>query len=345
MHAHAPDCAVYEITLACNLRCSHCGATAGEARKRELTTDESKRLIKELSEIGTRGVALMGGEPLLRRDWYMLAKEVNDRGMALSIITNGTLINEAAINKLKDLEPGVVAISIDGSEEAHDRIRGKIGAFRKSMHALDRLLGEGIETSVITTLSKQNIGELPKLRKLLGGKALAWQVQMASCNGARFDKSAMLSIEEYYSAALYIASMREAGVPVAGAHDFGYFSCMFPPINAYMEFAGCQAGLGTLGISSNGALKGCLALPDSAIEGYFLKDGIKEIWNSPNAFAYTRKFENKMLGGACKRCVHAGICQGGCSDISLSITGKMHRDPYCFHRIEHELEKRSKVGK
>ena len=59
---------VWELTLACNLRCAHCGSRAGRPRSDELTTDEIRAIVAELAALGTREISLIGGEAFLRRD-------------------------------------------------------------------------------------------------------------------------------------------------------------------------------------------------------------------------------------------------------------------------------------
>ncbi|MFX1511492.1 MAG: radical SAM protein, partial [Promethearchaeota archaeon] len=104
------DCAIWEFTLQCNLRCSHCGSSAGQARQDELTTDECFRLCEELAQLGCKEVAIMGGEPFLRNDWIEVSQSIKDLGMRLSFVSNGLLI-EHALPELAELNPQVVGIS------------------------------------------------------------------------------------------------------------------------------------------------------------------------------------------------------------------------------------------
>ena len=57
------SCAIWETTLKCNLKCSHCGSAAGNPRPNELTTEEALKLVEDLAELKTQDVCLMGGEP------------------------------------------------------------------------------------------------------------------------------------------------------------------------------------------------------------------------------------------------------------------------------------------
>jgi len=81
--------AVWEITLKCNLSCSHCGSRAGAARDQELTTAEALDLVGQLREVGIREVALIGGEAYLRPDWLVIAAAIVDAGMVCSMTTGG----------------------------------------------------------------------------------------------------------------------------------------------------------------------------------------------------------------------------------------------------------------
>ena len=69
-------CCVWEITLACNLRCGHCGATAGHARPDELSPAEALRLADDLAALPVLEVTLMGGELFLRPDWLAIAERL-----------------------------------------------------------------------------------------------------------------------------------------------------------------------------------------------------------------------------------------------------------------------------
>ena len=75
--------AVWEITLRCDLACRHCGSRAGHGRPDELTTAECLDVVRQLAELGTREVAIIGGEAYLRDDWLdILARHQGARDAA-----------------------------------------------------------------------------------------------------------------------------------------------------------------------------------------------------------------------------------------------------------------------
>jgi len=329
---YALDCAIWEFTLACNLRCSHCGSSAGQARSDELSTDEAFELCEMLASVGCKEVCLMGGEPLLRSDFIPVSKCVQQLGMKLSIVSNGMIIDRFA-RGISDLDPEVVGISVDGMKDSHEGIRGK-GTWDKAVGAVDMLRDNGVQTTVITTVSKLNFRDLPRMREFLAPKGVNWQIQTAMPFG-NFNRELTLSPEEFYATALFIVKEglrdRSERMRIAGAHCYGYFSKVLPG----STWKGCTAGRSTIGITSDGGIVGCLSMGnDRYIEGNVRERHLRDIWNGDSSFAYTRQFNEEDLGENCASCRHGLKCGGGCNSVSLSLTGRFHNDPYCFRSIE-----------
>ncbi|HAH32018.1 MAG TPA: radical SAM/SPASM domain-containing protein [Elusimicrobia bacterium] len=336
-------CCVWEFTLACNLNCIHCGSSAGKKRADELTTEEAFKLCEDLKKTGCLGVALMGGEPFLRKDFWRVAQKIRGLGMELSVITNGTIVDEEIIKKLVPLSPRAVAVSIDAAApEIHDHIRGRDGAFADSWKFIELALKHNLPVSVITTVHKLNIGELAKMRDQLKGRKIAWQVQTAGSEGRRFSKDLLLDEEEFYSVGLFIEATRRgyctAEMPVIGAHDLGFNSRMLKNTSLQGKWEGCQAGISVLGVRSNGDVLGCLSINDDKyVEGNVRKAGVFELWNSPSSFAWSRRFKPEQAGSNCAPCKYLDSCKGGCNEMSLMKTGHFHNDPRCFWKIEQRL--------
>ena len=333
-------CCVWELTLACNLRCHHCGATAGEARSDELTTAEALRVASDLAALPCQEVTLMGGELFMRADWLAIAKRLREAGVGLVIFTNGWLLDDERIAQIQALEPRTVGLSLDGaSASVHDGQRGVDGSFARVWQALKALQAAHLPTSVITTLTRHNLYELPALGRQLLGQGVQWQVQIATCNGARMERSNQLTLLEFYWAACWLDLIRRkydwTVLPVAGAHDLGHHSLrlgsVLPP---GCTWAGCTAGLDTLGIQSNGDVKGCLSLSDDFVEGNVRDRPLGDLWHDPNSFPLNRHFVPDWLDGFCATCSHGPTCRGGCSDLAASATGSPYDNPYCLYRLE-----------
>ena len=330
------DCAIWETTLACNLRCSHCGSAAGRARTDELTTEEALRLCEQLAGIGCSNVALMGGEVFLREDWLEIARCITDLGMKLSFVSNGFVL-ERHIDDLVDLDPIVVGISIDGLRKTHDMIRGVKGSLKRAIHSINLLRRKRKQVTVITTVSKLNLKELPRMKDIFLNKGINWQIQLATPFG-NFKSEQMLSYEEFYSVGLFIAAQHAKfsfqNMPVVGAHCMGYHSSIMPG----SAWQGCTAGRSSIGITSNGGIVGCLAMGnDRYIEGNIREESLHSIWYGDTSFSYNRNFKPTDLGNHCQDCKYGSSCQGGCNSVSLGTTGTLHNNPFCFHRIERDV--------
>jgi radical SAM protein with 4Fe4S-binding SPASM domain len=332
---HKPEVAVWETTLGCNLRCSHCGSSAGIARKNELSTNECFSLIEQLADLGCRDVSLMGGEPFMRKDWQAIGGCVKDLGMDLCIVSNGLLVPHN-IDAIEGLGPKVVGISLDGMKQSHEKIRGA-QTFDRTMKAVNLLRDRRIQTTLITTVSKINFKDLPKMAEMIKGTGCNWQIQTAMPFG-NFDKEMLISEEDYYASAMFIAKQRIDNkfedLPVIGSHCYGYFSKVLPGC----KFDGCTAGLSSVGITSDGGIVGCLSMGNERfIEGNVRERTLREIWEDTDAFSYNRKFTKKDLGKYCYGCRYGKRCKGGCNSVSYSLTGEFHNDPYCFRRIERDI--------
>jgi radical SAM protein with 4Fe4S-binding SPASM domain len=338
--------ALFELTLRCNMRCIHCGSSAGVQRPTELSTEQWSQVIQQLSEMNCRFIGLLGGEPFVRNDWFTIAQTIKEYGMDFSIMTNAALINDVLISKLRRLDPYDIVVSIDGGTAAtHDSIRQTKGSFDQCIRALHLLRQAGISRSVITTVNKKNISELPLLRSLLINKEIAWQIQLAVPIG-RFPRELLISPEEFYSVALFIATTRQKyslkELPIAGAHCIGYHSSIIPPIMLLPFWNGCPAGVTTVGIQSDGGVKGCLSLSDEFIEGNIQKRNISDIWDNPASFSYNRRFKKNSLCNGCRGCKYGRTCKGGCLSVSTSTAKAPHADPYCLYLFE-KNEKKNNV--
>lgn len=337
---YIPVSVVWETTLDCNMKCMHCGSSAGEIRRDELTTKEGLKLCEDLKKLGTKLISLMGGEPFLRKDWYILAHHIRNLGMNVTIMSNGLLIDENIISDLVKIDPYAVTISLDGgTPQTHNATRRLKTSFEQCIKSLELLTDANLPTTVITTVHKHNFKELPTIRDFLVNRGIAWQIQMATPVG-RFPKNLMLSQDDFYSVALFIASSKKnysvKELPIMGAHNFGYHSHVLPNI-MLLPWIGCQAGLTAMGIQSNGSIQGCLSLPDTFIEGNIRNRSIIDIWNAPDSFSYNRHFTKNDLTGECRDCKHGKRCKGGCLTVSTSLTGENHGNPYCLHLIEEKM--------
>jgi len=152
-----PKIIEFELTTSCNYSCIHCYCNAGRISKNELSTNEVKKVIKDLHELGVQIIDLIGGEPLIRQDIFEIVSFGRSIGAQLMINTNGSLATKEVVKKLKDINPNLlIGVSIDGhKKEIHEFVRGA-GTFEKTMKGLKNFLEYGFDTTILHVINKHN---------------------------------------------------------------------------------------------------------------------------------------------------------------------------------------------
>lgn len=152
---------VWAVTKSCNLRCVHCYASATNApAPNELTHDEGIALLDDLAAFKVPAVLFSGGEPLSRPDILPLIRHARSLGLACTLSTNGLLIDDKMADNLAESGLKYAGISIDGIESRHDKLRGKTGAFRSTLAAIERCRKRGIKVGVRFTVHGLNVDDL-----------------------------------------------------------------------------------------------------------------------------------------------------------------------------------------
>src|SRR5512136_1313715 len=176
---YVPLRCTWEITLACNLRCGHCGSRAGQARPDELSGAEAEVVIDDLAALGCRDVSLAGGEPTLRPDWDALVARLAGHGLWVAVVSNGLTWSPEHTRRAKAAGISCMAFSIDGLERTHDCVRKAQDSHRKVLAAIDLCVAAGIPVGAITHITRRSLPELEELHALLGRHGVrTWQVQI-----------------------------------------------------------------------------------------------------------------------------------------------------------------------
>jgi radical SAM protein with 4Fe4S-binding SPASM domain len=179
--AQGPRIVAWESTIACNLACVHCRASAQTAPSPdELTTQEIFNLIDQLAGLGRPLFIISGGEPLMRPDIFDIAAYGTQRGLRVAVSPNGTLLTAETVKRLKEAGVKRLSVSIDGSTAArHDSIRSVPGAFDRAMEGLAHCREAGLGFQLNTVVMRQTRQDLAAVRDLavrIGAEA--WHVFM-----------------------------------------------------------------------------------------------------------------------------------------------------------------------
>ncbi len=176
----APFLAIWEVTQSCDLACKHCRAAAQPiAHPDQLSTEEGKKLIDQISDMRVPIFVFTGGDPLKRPDLYELIRYGSDKGVKIAVTPSATpLLTREAIFKMKEAGLVRLGISLDGSSpEIHDAFRGLPGAWARTIQAVEWANEAGIPIQVHTTISRHNAHDLDNLCNLFEKLAIVmWNV-------------------------------------------------------------------------------------------------------------------------------------------------------------------------
>lgn len=150
------------ITERCNLRCIYCFPNSPNRKVRDLTKEEIFGIVDELYELGTRYITILGGEPMIRKDFGEIVGYITSKGILTECGTNG-YFTKSRLEDLKKLY--LVCHSIDGCEIGHDLNRGK-GSFKKIVESMKLCKENGIPIQMRTVFNRNNIGCLEYLLDL-----------------------------------------------------------------------------------------------------------------------------------------------------------------------------------
>jgi len=155
------DRRLYSVTLAvtnrCPYDCWHC-YNAGRSQT-DLPLDVMRRLVEEMTSLGAVKVNLTGGEPLLRGDLEQIAGCFHDQTF-LTLGTTGAGLTADRAGRLRDNGLFAVGVSLDSTDEAlHDRLRGRKGAFRTALAALEVAAAAGLYPYVVSVATREYLQE------------------------------------------------------------------------------------------------------------------------------------------------------------------------------------------
>jgi radical SAM protein with 4Fe4S-binding SPASM domain len=340
--AWRPIYCVWEITLACDLACRHCGSRAGHARPDELSTEECLDLVRQMAELGVKEVTVIGGEAYLREDWVDIIAAIRRHGMLATMTTGGRGVTPERAAAAAQAGLQSASVSIDGSEATHDRLRGVIGSHRAAFEALRNLRAAGIRVATNTQINRLSMPDLPEVLESIAREGIhSWQIQLTVAMGRAADEPEVL-LQPYDLLALFpmLAQLKnrcdELGVRLWPGNNIGYFGPYESLLRGTMprgHLASCGAGRSTLGIEADGSIKGCPSLPTDAWTGGNIRDAsLKDIWQRAKPLRYTRDRTVEDLWGYCRDCYYADECRAGCTWTGFTLFRKPGNNPYCHHR-------------
>jgi radical SAM protein with 4Fe4S-binding SPASM domain len=334
--------AVWELTLRCDLACRHCSSRAGRARPDELTTTEALHVVDQMADLGVLEVTLIGGEAYLHEGWTDIVRAIRRRGMECTMVTGGRGMTPERACAAKEAGVMSASVSVDGTPDTHDALRGLPGSHAAAMRAMENLARAGVQVSANTQIGRRNRRELASIFDAIADAgAHSWQLQITVAGGRVADDPGLL-LEPYHLLEVMPAIARikpkadARDVRLWPANNLGYYGPFETLLRGQLprgRKGSCGAGRFILGVESNGAVKGCPSLPSASYVGGNVRDNaLRDVWERAEPLRFTRNPREGELWGYCAGCYYKDDCLGGCTWTAHSLLGRRGNNPFCHHR-------------
>jgi Fe-coproporphyrin III synthase len=343
---------VWNCTSRCNLNCVHCYSDAdSRSRNGSMSTSEGKTFIRQLAEFSVPVLLFSGGEPLLREDFFELARFAVKKGIGVVVSTNGTLITSDVASQIKQVGFREVGISLDGIGKKNDKFRGVDGAYEAALEGIRNCKAAGQRVSLRMTLTKSNYKEVAAIFDIVEKESidrvcfyhLAYAGRGSDLRNDDLSHSqtrGVLDLIFERTLDLYKRGLRKEILTV-GNHADGVY--LYHRIKS-QDSNRAEEVLGLLrrnGGNNSGVLIGAVdergeVHPDQfwsgAALGNVLNRAFGEVWmDTSKPLMRGLKERKSLLKGRCARCGYIDICNGNMRSRAEAVYGDVWaEDPACY---------------
>ena len=294
------------LTYRCNVACPHC--YNGGRSSREISSEEWKRVMGRLWDLGVPHVVFTGGEATLRQDLVELTEHAESLGLVTGLLSNGVrLADPGLVDSLSAAGLDHVQITLESADpEIHDRMVG-CQAFQQTLTGLRNCLAAGLHTLTNTTITRTNRRNLLYLLQLLhdeGVRVFAMNTLIRAGGGLEGGIALdTLELEPFLLEA--VARADELGLRMIWYSPTRY--CKLDPIELGLGHKKCSAASASICIEPDGSVLPCQSWYEVA--GNILEDDWDSIWNGP-LFSSIRAGD--YAAPECSTCLRRPVCGGGC---------------------------------
>lgn len=301
---NVPVSVVLELTTKCNLNCEHCylpkHSNAG------LNTKTVTNLLTDLCKLGVSHVLFTGGEILLREDLFELIRVARSLHMRVTLLSNGTLLNEQKIQQLSELfitEFSTTIFSLDSN--IHDSITGVNGSLDQLLINLSRLKEHGIRVKLKMPVMKKNRNSIEQVKQF--------------CDDNQFEFLASPTIFPKNDGDDTPISLRLDGIELCEVVKKLDEMNDFKESLVHQREVPCIAIFYSFAIDANGDVFPCNSLLYKV--GSIFENSVSEIWNFSERLKKIKEIKTKDLG-ECSGCDYKFLCER-CPGMALLDSTKI----------------------
>jgi MoaA/NifB/PqqE/SkfB family radical SAM enzyme len=302
-----------ELTVYCNLQCKMC--SVWEIREHGVPLDLARTLLDDAFALGARTFVPCGAESFMRKDFLDIVEHADRLGYTMQeIVTNGTMITEAHLERLAAAPSVQLHISIDGPRAVQDELRGE-GVYDKSVATARAALARGIRVGLSGVILRETLGTLTHLIDLageLGVTEVSYQPFQTEISGPDKDipRFSLMSPQRRE----LVHRLDEVRAHAAARGVKIYTEALFPAIPAYLlegkrpiPAGGCFLPSKFMLVDWRGDVFPCFFMREDRM-GNVYTDKLGDIWHSPIQ-------QQLNLLGLTERCPG---CLAACSDVETA---------------------------
>jgi heme b synthase len=303
--------------------------------------------MDEIASISKPVIILTGGEPLLRADIFDLARYGADKGFRMVMATNGTLMTEETVQKMKASGIQRISVSLDGpSSETHDAFRKVKGAFERSLNGIELAKRGGLEFQINTTITQMNlhlIADILKLAVDLGAVAHHIFLLVPTGRGKELQDQEISALDYEKTLNWFYEQREKVPLQLKATCAPHYYRILrqrakkegkkITPKEYGLDAMtrGCLGGISFCFLSHVGQVQPCGYLELDC--GNVRKQSFKEIWENSPVFLNLRNTDGYK--GKCGICEYRKVCGGCRARAQESFGDYMNEEPYCIYEPHH----------
>ncbi|MDD2469535.1 MAG: radical SAM protein [Bacilli bacterium] len=333
----APIISHFSVTHACNMNCAYCSVRNIHKGKKELSTDECKKIIDKLVNWGVFQIGLTGGEPTVRKDIVELVRYTSAQNVACNLTTNGWNVSKELVDQLVEAGLTQVQLSLDSHiEEVHEKYRKK-GSFKRVMNTAKMFKDKGLIVGFDTVVTNDNLDQIEPMILFLekegyDGLTLL-KLKQGDLNLEIFKKL----VPDYESYGKVVDKICKYKGELDVTLDCGSVCNLCMTLTdkeiKKLHSAGCPAGHTLIHIDNDGNMYPCAGLSQKEFSfGNILNEDPYVCWNNNEMLKKMRNIKN-VITGKCKTCPKLDNCRGGCRSISYSFGDLFSSDQTCEMKL------------
>ena len=322
----------FEVTSKCNAHCEHCGSRCDINSQEGISSNLFKKVLLDVKQNFGTDIMLniTGGEPLIRNDLFEITSYAKQLGFDWGMVTNGTLITDEKIKKMKSTGMSTISISIDGMKNTHENFRHLPNSFDNIIRNIQKLQKANfLEHIQITFIAnKKNINELPALWRMLNNlKIDSLRISCIDPIGRAKDNQDLLlekkDFEFLFSFIKHTNQKNQLPCIWSCSHYFGNTNTL-DIMGRHFE---CYTGKNVASILSNGDIFACPNIPrlPYLIQGNIKNDKFSDVWKDKFI-----PFRNRKLNEKCNNCENKKFCNG---DSFHTWNFEENKPNFCYKEV------------